>query len=112
MICCYIYNCYYFFAVQPECYPETLDLNNFVNTTTDPGLYALTGHPTVCVAGKNVPICANVALNNLEIVRICAYSQGLISTNGMFIIILKCYRWFYWSSSRCNGTTTEFESNG
>lgn len=77
--------------MEPECYPETLDLNNFVNTTTGPGLYTLTGRPTVCIAGKNVPICANVALNNLEIARICAYSQGLISTNGRFIIILKCY---------------------
>ena len=72
-------NYFFFNSLHVACYPESLYLSNAVNTSNGPGLYALTGRPTICNAGKFVPICDTVSLSPLNIRRICAYSEGLLS---------------------------------
>ena len=60
---------------QVTCSPGHLGFNTTVNTTINSVSY-VTGTPTVCVNGNNLPICNGTSLNMNTLSRICLLSTG------------------------------------
>ena len=60
---------------QVTCSPGHLGFNTTVNTTINSVSY-VTGTPTVCVNGNNLPICNGTSLNMSTLSRICLLSTG------------------------------------
>ncbi|XP_003391352.1 PREDICTED: uncharacterized protein LOC100640093 [Amphimedon queenslandica] len=65
--------------ITPECYPGQTGLNNYVNVSNGPGLFTVTGPPTICVDGSFLPVCSGVSLSHIDVSRICLYSLGISS---------------------------------